>query len=293
MKIDLNKQLLESVLVMGHLIEARDAYTGGHVWRVSEFSHMTAQRLGLSADETFVVGLGGILHDVGKVSIPDAILGKPGALTPEEYSVVQQHPVIGHDLMERHPMGPMILDIIGGHHERVDGRGYPDKRRDESISLHTRIVSVADAFDAMTSTRSYRKAMPMGQALDILRSEKDAQFDAKVVEAFAELAASGALDPIVGNTDYDRSLGACPVHGETIVIPRSAVDGDTVYCSQCKGKFRLHISGGTFELEFTNEFQPDLPPVIEIDRISEYAAAAPRTISYEAAVAPQMVSLQS
>jgi hypothetical protein len=279
MKIDLNKQLLESVLVMGHLIEARDPYTGGHVWRVSEFSRLIAQRMGLSADEVFVVGLGGILHDVGKVSIPDAILGKPGALTPEEYSVVQQHPVIGHDLMARHPMGPMILDVVAGHHERIDGKGYPHKRGDESLSLHTRIVSVADAFDAMTSTRPYRKAMPMEKAMDILQSEKCAQFDAGVVTAFEELAASGALRPIIGNTDYARPLGACPVHGETIVVPRGASDGDIVYCSQCKGKFRLHISGGTFELEFTNEFQPDLPPVIEIDRISEYVAAAPKEIS--------------
>jgi hypothetical protein len=291
MKVDLNKQLLESVLVMGHLIEARDPYTGGHVWRVSEFSRMTAQRLGLSADETFVVGLGGILHDVGKVSIPDAILGKPGALTAEEYSVVQQHPVIGHDLMERHPMGPMLLDIIGGHHERVDGQGYPHNKGDEGISLHTRIVSVADAFDAMTSTRPYRKAMPMEKALEILRAEKGTQFDAKVVEAFDGLATSGALHPIIGNTDYDRPLGVCPVHGETIVIPRSAMDGDIVYCSQCKGKFRLHISGGTFELEFTNTFQPDLPPVMEIDRISEYVATAPHEVLYEAE-APLTISYQ-
>jgi HD-GYP domain-containing protein (c-di-GMP phosphodiesterase class II) len=279
MRIDLNKQLLESLLVMGHLIEARDAHTGGHVWRVSEFARLAAEKLGLGPEEVFVVGLGGILHDVGKVSIPDAVLAKPGALTAEEYSVVKQHPVIGRDLMERHPMGPLVLDIIAGHHERVDGKGYPDRKGEENLSIHTRIVSVADAFDAMTSSRPYRGAMSVDKAMDILRSEKGAQFDAKIVEAFEGLERSRALDPIVGNTDYDRPLGVCPVHGETIVVPRSAVDGDIVYCSQCKGKFRLHISGGTFELEFTNTFQPDLMPVIEIDRIDEYVAMAPQLVA--------------
>lgn len=279
MKIDLNKRVLESLLVMAHLIEARDAYTGGHVWRVSEFSRLVSARLGLSPGETFVVGLGAMLHDVGKVGIPDAVLGKPGALTKDEYAIIQQHPAIGRELMERHPMAEMVLDIVTGHHERVDGRGYPDRMSGKAIPIYTRIVSVADAFDAMTSTRPYRQGMPMDQALSLLQAEKNSQFDGMIVEIFEGLGADGSLAHIVGNSDYDRPLGICPVHGETIVIPKTAVDGDIVYCNQCKGKFRLHISGKKFELEFTNSFQPDLKPIIEIDRIAEFVSEAPQEIA--------------
>lgn len=278
MKIALNKQLLESILVMSYLIEARDPYTGGHVWRVSEFSRLAATSLGLSPDETFTVGLGAILHDVGKVSISDSILSKKGPLTDVELSIIKQHSVIGRELIERHPMAGMVLDIVAGHHERVDGMGYPDLRTGESLSIFTRIVSVADAFDAMTSTRPYRKGMPLEKALAILQLEKDKQFDANVVSVFESLARNGSLAGIIGRSSYDRKLGVCPEHGETIIIPRIALDGDIVYCNQCKGKFRLHSANNKFELEFTNDFQPDLKPVIEIDQITEYVSAAPESV---------------
>jgi HD-GYP domain-containing protein (c-di-GMP phosphodiesterase class II) len=113
------------VLVLGAVIEARDAYTGGHTWRVAQYSRLLAEQAGLSASEIFLSGLGGFIHDIGKVGIPDQVLNKAGRLSEDEFSLLKTHPTVGKKLLDNHPLGPLVLDSITYHHERFD---LPDSR---------------------------------------------------------------------------------------------------------------------------------------------------------------------
>jgi HD-GYP domain-containing protein (c-di-GMP phosphodiesterase class II) len=108
------------VLVLGAVIEARDAYTGGHTWRVAQYSRLLAEQAGLSASEIFLSGLGGFIHDIGKVGIPDQVLNKAGRLSEDEFSLLKTHPTVGKKLLDNHPLGPLVLDSITYHHERFD-----------------------------------------------------------------------------------------------------------------------------------------------------------------------------
>ncbi len=174
------------------LVEARDAYTGEHTEGVEALAIRLAQALRLDAAEVRLVGLVGKLHDVGKVAIPDAILQKPAALTEEEWVLMKRHPIIGADVVSHVPTLRIAAPGIRGHHERWDGRGYPDGLAGEAIPLGARIVMVADAFSAMTTDRPYRKARPQSEALQELRRCAGTQFDPTVVGALEDLLASEA-----------------------------------------------------------------------------------------------------
>ena len=165
------QSLFESLLIMAAVVEARDAYTGGHLWRVSQFSRILALELGLSLQDSLEISLGGFLHDLGKIGIPDAILNKKGKLTEYEYEVIKTHPDIGAKLIELHPLSHFAIEAISYHHERPDGMGYPNGLKKEKIPLVARIVGICDAFDAMTSTRPYREGMPIEKALAILQEK--------------------------------------------------------------------------------------------------------------------------
>lgn len=199
MKIIIDKKLIQSVISLASVIEARDPYTGGHTWRVSQYAVKLGERVGLSEAELFIVNLGGLVHDLGKIGISDAILLKPDKLTDKEYEIMQQHPQIGNDLISSHPLFPILIDSVFQHHERVDGKGYPNRDSGSNLSTIGRITAIADAFDAMTSTRPYRKGMTAEKALSILASERGRQFDAELVDQFTELAEAGALDHILGH----------------------------------------------------------------------------------------------
>ena len=277
-RIELNPGLLKSLLVFGAVIEARDAYTGGHTWRVARFSKMLAERTGLSGTDAFLASLGGFVHDLGKVAVPDSILNKPSALTAEEYAIMKAHPETGKMLVNEHPLAPLVLDAVGYHHERIDGKGYPAGLRGDEQAAVSRIVAIADAFDAMTSTRSYRKAMSKERALSILNIQRGLQFDAALVDVFSGLAQSGSLDGVIGHSDESRALLNCPVCGPIIAVPGSKRDGETIYCYACKGKFQLHIKGDTFEAEFKNERDPCIQPEIDLEQIDALAGSSPREI---------------
>jgi len=244
-----NKQLLKSILTMGAVVEARDAYTGGHLWRVSQFSKLIALKIGLSIKEVIAVSLGGFLHDLGKIGVPDAILNKPDALTVSEYEIIKTHPVIGFNLIADHPMAYLARDVIRHHHERIDGNGYPDRLAGDGIALHARIVTIADAFDAMTGTRPYRKAMPIETALQILREHRSSQFDESLTDAFLELGREGQLAHIVMHSDEQLPLLSCPHCGPVIAVSRTTGDGEIVYCRICSTGMRLHRHGDHFEAE--------------------------------------------
>ena len=226
-------ELLTSLLVMAWMVEARDPYTGGHLWRVSQFARLLAQRAGLTTQEVARITLGGFLHDLGKISIPDHILKKTDRLTDEEYAVIKTHPEVGWRLLAQHPLAHLAEDAVRAHHETPDGKGYPRGLQGEAIAVDARIVGVCDAFDAMTSTRPYRRGMPIAQALQIIRDNLGRQFDAQMGTLLVELGTQGALDHIVGHSEEGIPLQTCAMCGPIIAVQKSQVDIGSVACPSC------------------------------------------------------------
>lgn len=165
-------------------IEARDPYTGGHVDRVTHYALKLAPAVpGLEMDlDSFRLAC--VLHDVGKIAVPDAILNKPGPLTADEYEVMKAHPTKGYDLILRTDMPAEVAVVVRHHHERWDGQGYPDGLRGEEIPLAARVLAVADAYDAMTTDRPYRTGLSPEEARSRIQAGSGSQFDPAVVEAF-------------------------------------------------------------------------------------------------------------
>lgn len=154
----------------GQSIESADSYTFGHCSRVADYALAVAQQLGLSEDTLTAVRLGAYLHDVGKVKIPHEILNKPGRLTPEEFEIIKLHPVYGVELLEGIEFPWDIKPIIRSHHEKYDGTGYPDGLAGDAIPLEAQIICIVDVYDALTTTRSYRGALPKSEALERMRA---------------------------------------------------------------------------------------------------------------------------
>lgn len=180
------KTFLDTVEALAEAIEKKDHYTGGHTKRVVYYTQCISKYLNLTAEEQERIRLGAVLHDVGKIGIEDNILKKQAPLDQEEWKVMQKHPDIGFDIMSR---VEGLKDVIGGmryHHERWDGKGYPFGMKGEEIPLLARIISVADTYDAMVSTRPYRKGLDPKIAYDEIVKYSGTQFDPKVVDAFIE-----------------------------------------------------------------------------------------------------------
>lgn len=247
------ESLLNTLLGLSMIVEARDPYTGGHLWRVSQFSKLLAQHAGLSHRNIALCEIGGFLHDLGKVGVPDAILNKPDRLTDAEYAVIKTHPSVGGRLLANHPLAGLALDAVTGHHERADGLGYPRGIAGEIIPEVARIVSLADAFDAMTSTRPYRKGMPMEMALSIIRVELGKQFDVELAKRFLALSASAHLAHIVGHSEPGIPLLPCPSCTAPVVVRSAQNEGDHIYCRACGGESRLHKKGESMQLEMTGQ----------------------------------------
>ncbi len=181
-----NQMFLGSLHAMSSAIDARDPYTQGHSKRVARLGFELAKILTLSEPACQEIYLSGILHDIGKIGIPDSVLLKDGPLTDDEFRTIQQHPEIGYRIVERLGQLQFVLPGVLHHHERFDGKGYPHGLAGESIPLMARILAVADAFDAMTSSRPYRDAMPLDRAIGIISRGCDEQWDKNVVEAFLQ-----------------------------------------------------------------------------------------------------------
>jgi putative two-component system response regulator len=170
-------------------IEANDPYTRGHSERVAQYGVLIAQRMDLEDEQVDTIRNAGILHDVGKIGISETILQKPGPLTETELIAVQDHPAIGEKICKPLRSANLLLTVIRHHQERYDGDGYPDRLAGEEIPIEARIISVADAFDAMTSPRPYRPPMSQRQVLGTLRREAGKQWDPTVVEVFLKMIA--------------------------------------------------------------------------------------------------------
>lgn len=176
-------------------VERKDAYTRHHMGRVAEFAEGLARELGLPERKVLVCAAAGRIHDVGKITVPDAVLLKPGKLTPEEFEVMKHHTVRGAHIAKLHPELESLAAVIRAHHERFAGGGYPDGLKGEQIPIEARVVAVGDTFDALTSTRVYRPKRPVSEALEELRRVAGTQLDPDCVEAFIRwLERTGRLD---------------------------------------------------------------------------------------------------
>ncbi len=176
----------ENILfTMAAAVEAKDPYTEGHLRRLEAYAAQTSVAFGLSGHLATVVRYGALLHDIGKIGVPDAILHKPGSLTSKEFEIVKQHPAFGERICRPLRFGAEVGPIVRSHHERWDGAGYPDGLAGDAIPLGGRIVAIADAFDAMTTDRPYHRAIPVASAIDELRQGAGAQWDPHLVECFA------------------------------------------------------------------------------------------------------------
>lgn len=182
------RSIYQSLLGLANALEAKDPYTRGHSERVGGASRTLAQALGLPAPDAETIGQAGLLHDIGKIGVPEAVLRKPGQLDVEEWAHMRKHPIIGAQIVAPFEFFAAGAVAIRHHHERYDGTGYPDGLGGETIPLGARIVAVVDVFDALTSDRPYRAALPLGEALALVRSEAGRTLDARVVSAFLELA---------------------------------------------------------------------------------------------------------
>jgi HD-GYP domain-containing protein (c-di-GMP phosphodiesterase class II) len=181
---ELRESYMATVRALSNAVEARDAYTGKHAERVTAYGVALAGEAGYDIAANPQVEFGFLLHDVGKVAVPDAILFKTGPLTEEEYALMARHPIIGAEILRHVTFLGEGIDVVRHHHERWDGSGYPEGLRGEEIPLPARLFSVADALDALTSDRPYRPAVGFAQARAVIRAGAGTQFDPAVVAAY-------------------------------------------------------------------------------------------------------------
>ena len=182
------KQLTTEVMeALAHTIDAKDKYTNGHSERVAIYSRSLAIRLGLSQEEQDAAYYMGLLHDIGKIGIPNEIINKTTKLTDEEFELMQSHPILGYDILKEIKSMPELAMGARWHHEFYNGKGYPDGKSGEELPLLVRIVSVADSYDAMTSNRSYRKYLPQAEARAEIEKGIGIQFDPDVAKCMLEI----------------------------------------------------------------------------------------------------------
>ncbi|HWB53945.1 MAG TPA: HD-GYP domain-containing protein [Tepidisphaeraceae bacterium] len=183
------------ILSLARTIEGKDSYTCGHVERVGAYSVEIGRKIGLPESDLQTLRTGGIVHDIGKVGIPEHVLNKPGKLTDEEFAIIKRHPVIGYDILKPMRTFTDVLPIVRWHHEKPNGRGYPDGLKGDEIPVIARIAAVADWFDALITDRPYRKAFAPDECLRIMREGTErGDLDPALVEALADLM-SGEMGP--------------------------------------------------------------------------------------------------
>jgi putative nucleotidyltransferase with HDIG domain len=193
--------LLATLYAFVRAIEARDPYTRQHSSRVTQLALAIARTMDLSSEEQEILNVAGHLHDIGKIGIRDEILLKPGRLSPEEFKVIKQHPVIGADIMDHMGLWHREKQIVRCHHERFDGTGYPDRLKGEEIPLLARILSIADVYDAIASDRAYRQRMEESKILSIMYDGAGTQFDPDIVDVFRGMYESGEISHVMAQAD--------------------------------------------------------------------------------------------
>jgi HD-GYP domain-containing protein (c-di-GMP phosphodiesterase class II) len=195
-RAELEQAYVDAVRVLACAIEARDPYTGGHIDRVAIYSTAIGRELGWNDELLRAVEIGGLLHDIGKIGVPDAILRKNGPLSDSEWALMRQHPTIGASLVGHLASLQPSLPAVLYHHERFDGTGYPMGLAGETIPLVARLVAVADAFDAMVTDRPYRHGLTLELAMEELECCAGTQFDPEFTAAFLDLLRTGRIRPL-------------------------------------------------------------------------------------------------
>jgi response regulator RpfG family c-di-GMP phosphodiesterase len=190
---ELQRTYLSTVRAFVSSLEAKDAYTRGHSERVADYTRVLGQAMGMSKRDLDMLVFGAVLHDIGKIGVPEGILNKPGPLTPEEWRVVRGHPEMGARIVGNIDYLEPAVGSVLHHHERIDGRGYPHGLVGTDIELGARVVTVADSFDAMTTNRPYRAAMSAERGIELLRANAGRQFDPQIVERFVDLLEDGTI----------------------------------------------------------------------------------------------------
>lgn len=186
-KLQIERAYLENIETLRYAVEVRNPYTRGHSERVSKYAVLIGEKLNLSDEQLRILRIGGLFHDIGKIGTPDSILLKDSKLTDEEYAKIKRHPTIGTEILSNSEVFKDILPIVKHHHERYDGKGYPDQLKGEEIPLLARITSVADSFDAMSSRRTYRDKLELSNIIDEIEKNKGTQFDPEMADAFIEI----------------------------------------------------------------------------------------------------------
>jgi putative nucleotidyltransferase with HDIG domain len=184
---NVDRMTLDSIYAFSRSLEARDNYTGEHAEKTIAIARRIGKALGMSEDSLDVMEKGAVLHDIGKIGISDAILRKKARLTPDEFRMIKTHPKIGAEIIRVIHFLKDVVPVVLYHHERWDGKGYPSGLKGTEIPLPARIVALADAYQALTSDRPYRKAYPKKEALAILRKESGSHFDKKLVDLLVRM----------------------------------------------------------------------------------------------------------
>lgn len=205
--IEQKNMFIGSLKAVSTALDAKDRYTHGHSERVAWLGTQLAEAIGLDAEEVERIRIAGLVHDVGKIGVPEAVLCKAGRLTDDEFDQIKKHPRIGYNILKGIPKIDDVLDGVLYHHERWDGRGYPTRLAGEAIPLYGRILAVADTFDAMSSTRSYRHAMPREKVLDEIAKCAGSQFDPSLTEPFISIDFT-AYDAMVAKHQGDSAKPA-------------------------------------------------------------------------------------
>lgn len=194
--IDMKQQYFDTIKTLSNALDAKDNYTNGHSMRVADISVAISRQMGLRPCQIEMIKTAATLHDIGKIGISDAIINKPGKLEMNEIYEIRRHPEIGEQILKDVKALRKIAKIVKHHHERYDGNGYPDSLMTDEIPLESAIISVADAYDAMTSNRIYRVAMSETHAIKIIREERSLQFHPEVVDAFIQCSKKFIVESI-------------------------------------------------------------------------------------------------
>jgi putative nucleotidyltransferase with HDIG domain len=191
---------IDTITALAAAIDAKDSYTHGHSTKVMEYAVAIAEELGLPDEEKEIIKFAGLLHDIGKIGVSEMILLKKDNLTSDEREIIQTHPELGSFIIDKVELLKNISPLTYHHHERFDGTGYPTGLKGKDIPLGARILAVADAFDAMTSTRSYREAMSQEKALEELKACAGTQFDPVIVDVFSQVVHRQTQEPVNHDT---------------------------------------------------------------------------------------------
>ncbi len=260
---------LRTIKALALAIEAKEQSTQGHLERLSAFSMEMGRALSLSGEEMEALGAAALLHDIGKLAVPEQIINKPGRLTPEEFEKMKIHPLIGAEILSHVNFPYPVVPIVEAHHERWDGAGYPFGKKGEEIPMGARILAVLDCLDALSSERSYRRALPMAEALEQVATLAGTQYDPKVVAALKE------------NWPRLRELTAASTHR------REATAGDDRYenAMQADGSFLTSIAAARQEAQMLFEISHDLGNSLSLDEtLSLLSARLGRLVPYNSIV---------